>query len=405
MALSRASIQGYSALRIHEQTLGPHHPSGNGSVASPIHWRGCLTMAWWRKLPWQRKKSGDRLVIAWFNQSFCYLQARADSDGVYQIGKVGVLQQGADSLDAFHARVGALGLGGGEVYALLGPGQYQLLQIDMPAVPADELRAAARYQIRDRIDTHLDDLTIDVMPVGDGQQKGTAQLYVVAAVNSGLQSVTALAQRQRWPLGVIDIQETAQRNLQLALLGADTRSGLAHAALVVDGGKQALLTIVANGELFYSRRIDLPEGFMALDWSGADVAAQVPDVQDSYLPVAEYQPDYSGSASFDYSVSAGTSGAAFGGAVSDTERAQRLLVEVQRSLDLWDRTQAALPLRGLRVFAGDRSEEMAAWLTRDLGQTVGVLDSYRRFPELMALAPEDCAACLPLLGVLLRGTV
>ena len=364
-------------------------------------------MAWWRNLPWQRKHTGERWVVSWANQSLCYLQARIGSDGLYHIRKAGVLQQGADSLDAFHARVGALGLDGGEVIALLSPGQYQLLQIDMPAVPADELRAAARYQIRDRVDTHLDDLTIDVMPVGDGQQKGAAQLYVVAAANTDLQAVSGLTQRQRWSLAVIDIQETAQRNLQLALLDADTRSGVAHAALVVDaGGKQALLTIVANGELFYSRRIDLPEGFMALHWSGADAAAApVPDAPDSYLPVAEYQPDYSGSASYDYSVSASASGTAFGGSASDTERAQRLLVEVQRSLDLWDRTQSALPLRGLRVFAGERSEEMAAWLTRDLGQTVGVLDNHHRYPELMALAPEDAASCMPLLGVLLRGTV
>ena len=79
-----------------------------------------------------------------------------------------------------------------------------------------------------------------------------------------------------------------------------------------------------------------------------------------------------------------------------------MLVEVQRSLDLWDRSWSSLPLAGLKVLAGERSQELAAWLSRETGQTVGALDLGALFTGLEAFAPADVAVCAPLLGVLLR---
>ena len=329
-----------------------------------------------------------------------YVQARPAPDGQFTIERAGVERQGTDSLDDFQNRIQALGLQGSELHVMLRPDQYQFLQIDVPAVPAEELRSAARYQIRDMVDTHLDDLTIDVMRLGDGQQKGAGHLYVVAAHNAVLRTLGDWAQRQRWPLMVIDIQETAQRNLQSALIGSEKRPQMAFAALMVISDQQALLTITANDELFYSRRLDLPAGFMDISWSDKPTAASVS--ADSYTPVAEYEPDYSGSTSYDYSAGAPAAAGGWGGSGSEHERAQRVLVEIQRSLDLWDRTWTNLPLAGLRVFAGLRSEEMADWLSQDLGQSVGVLDWHAQFSAVSALPQADLIACAPLLGILLR---
>ena len=329
-----------------------------------------------------------------------YVQARRSADGPFTIERAGVERQGTDSLEDFQTRIQALGLRGGELHVMLRPDQYQFLQIDVPAVPAEELRSAARYQIRDMVETHLDDLTIDIMRLGDGQQKGAGHLYVVAASNAVLRTIGDRAQRQRWPLSVIDIQETAQRNLQSALMGSERRPQMAYAALMVISEQQALLTITANDELFYSRRLDLPAGFMEMSWT--DTLQPAASSTDSYTPVADYEPDYSGSTSYDYSGGSAASAAGWGGGSSDHERTQRVLVEVQRSLDLWDRTWTALPLAGLRVFAGLRSEEMANWLSQDMGQTVGVLDWHLQYPLVSQLPQADLIACVPLLGVLLR---
>jgi MSHA biogenesis protein MshI len=121
------------------------------------------------------------------------------------------------------------------------------------------------------------------------------------------------------------------------------------------------------------------------------------ETQAAYMPVTEYVPDYAGSGSYDY----GTQPAATD-AGSGRERSQRLLVEVQRSLDLWDRTWSGLPLAGLRVYAGERSLDLAVWLSQELGQAVMPLDFAGIFSGLEDTSPDTLMSCLPLLGNLLR---
>ena len=77
-------------------------------------------------------------------------------------------------------------------------------------------------------------------------------------------------------------------------------------------------------------------------------------------------------------------------------------MEVQRSLDLWDRTWSSMPLGGLRVYAGQRSAELASWLGREIGQTVTAINLEAQFPGLQSVPVVDQIYCLPLLGVLLR---
>jgi MSHA biogenesis protein MshI len=358
--------------------------------------------------PWQRNSSPGRLAVSWTGQSLAYVQAKADVHGHYHIEKIGVERQGSDSMDSFLDRVQNLDLHGGEVLAMLRPDQYQLLQIDAPAVAPEEMRSAARYQIRDMLDTHVDDFTLDVMKVGDGQQKGVAHLFVVVATNLQVREVLELGRSLHWPVSVIDVQEVAQRNLQNAMASLEGTGARAHAALVVTADRQALLTITANDELFYSRRLDLPEGFMALEWSdGEEVHFDSAGHHEShvssagYMPVTEYVPDYSNSTPYGYEGQPSTTGRP-GSMGTGRERSQRLLVEVQRSLDLWDRTWTGLPLAGLRVYAGDRSLDLAVWLSQELGQTVLPMDLSGIFGGLEDTSAETLMSCLPLLGTLLR---
>lgn len=351
--------------------------------------------------PWQRPSSTDQLVLSWSGQTLAYVLARARADGLHEVLKLGVERQGGDSDEDFVQRLQGLGLKGFAAHVMLRPEQYQVLQIDAPAVPAEELRSAARYQIREMIDTHVDDVTLDVMRVGDGQQKGAGHLFVVAAPNATLAQVRTLGEAMQWTLPVIDIQETAQRNLQNALAARDGHAERAHAALMLLPGQQAVLTISAREELFYTRRFDLPEGFLTLPW-GQSGEASAADT-DAFSPVGEYVPDYSvGGVSYgnDYSdTRAAGAGAAGAG---DDDRAQRLLVEVQRSLDVWDRSWSSLPLLSLSVFAGARSEELSQWLATQLGQTVLPLNVNALFPGVQAGAADAQSLCQPLLGMLLR---
>ncbi len=353
--------------------------------------------------PWQRSVSQDRLVVSWCAGAFSYVRARADANGVFEIIQMGVERQGGEARDVFIKRLQGLGFKGAQAMFMLCAEQYQLLQIDTPAVPPEELRSAARYQIRDMLQTHVDDVTIDLIKVGDDQHKGSAHSFVVAATNAVVREVLELADALDLRVTVIDIQETAQRNLQSALTRRDGAPERANAALSVLEDQQAVLTISANDELFYTRRFDVPAGFLTSPW-GKGVATSV-DAVDGFTPVEEYVPSY---AVTDDAYNPGYSDARFAAplaqsnAAAEDERAQRMVVEVQRSLDVWDRTWSALPLNGLRVYAGERSGELAVWLTQQLGQPVAALDVSAMFAGFAAAPWPEQTACQPLLGVLLR---
>ncbi len=340
--------------------------------------------------PWKRKSSQDRLVVSWSAGTFAFVRAREQADGLFALQQMGIERQGADSKEEFVRRLQVLGLKGLEAHTMLRPEQYQLLQIDTPPVAPEELRAAARFQIREMVNVHIDDITLDVMQVGDGQQKGPSHLFVVAAKNEVVREVIALGDALHWEIPVIDIQENAQRNLQSALAKQSDRLDRADAALLITDDFQAVLTISANEELFFTRRLDLPQGFLGMAWGAThDVTAD--STPDGFTPVGEYVPDYASGSTASASTDEG-----------DAERIQRFLVEVQRSLDLWDRTWSSMPLNGLRVYAGERSSEMADWLSREMGQTVSAINLATTFPGLDSMAMADQIYCLPLLGVLLR---
>lgn len=350
--------------------------------------------------PWQRQGSDEQLVVSWSGQAFAYVLARSRADGAHEVLKFGVERQSGNGTQDLVRQLQGLGLKGFEARVMLRPEQYQLLQIDAPAVPPEELRLAARYQIREMLHTHVDDVTLDVMRVGDGQQKGPGHLFVVAATNAVLRGVLELGDAMHWTVSVIDIQETAQRNLQSALAARDGRADRANAALVLVEGQQAVLTISANEELFYTRRFELPEGFLAGAWGhGGDAPAGTANSTDStgsFTPVNEYVPDYN------YTDASAVPPVSVASGALDDDKAQRFLVEVQRSLDLWDRSWSGMPLNGMRVYAGERSEELSKWLAAQLGQTVLPMDVNALFPGFEGGAAGDRALCLPLLGVLMR---
>jgi MSHA biogenesis protein MshI len=114
---------------------------------------------------------------------------------------------------------------------------------------------------------------------------------------------------------------------------------------------------------------------------------------DAYTPVDEYVPDY-GRVASGLNLDAAPD--------ANADRAQRVLVELQRSLDLWDRTWTNLPLATVSVYAGGRTADLADWLRQGLGQTVASRDPISLFQGVPELSEEHKLRCLPLLGLLLR---
>lgn len=137
---------------------------------------------------------------------------------------------------------------------LLGAREYNLMAVEAPAVPADELRTAVRWRLKDMLDFPVEKATIDILdiPVDQAMQTRGSTIFAVAAHNNTIEARQHLFVDAAIHMRTIDIPEMAQRNVS-ALLEPEGR-GLAMLSFNADGG---LLTVTYKGELYLSRRIDV----------------------------------------------------------------------------------------------------------------------------------------------------
>ncbi len=137
---------------------------------------------------------------------------------------------------------------------LLHPAEYQLLMVDAPNVPREELKAAIRWRVKDLLEYHIDDATMDVLdiPIDQDAPGNSHYMYAVAARNEIVQMQIAQFERAKIGLQVIDIPETAQRNI--AQLYETAHRGIGMLTFDHAGG---LFTLSFEGELYLARRLDL----------------------------------------------------------------------------------------------------------------------------------------------------
>lgn len=146
-----------------------------------------------------------------------------------------------------------LELGRTPVSAVIGAGDYQIVQVEAPDVPAAELRQATRWRLRDQFDFPIDSATIDLFEVPATARRGRARtLFAVAAHGGAVESIGGALTRATPCFDVIDIPELCQRNLS-ALLPQDQK-GL---ALLVLREQFAQLVLTRNGLLYLTRRFEL----------------------------------------------------------------------------------------------------------------------------------------------------
>ena len=220
---------------------------------------------------------------------------------------------------------------------LLPAAQYQLQLLDAPNVPDAEMKSAVRWKLKDFLEYPVESATVDVVQIPADASAPTRgrSVYAVSARNSDIEARMKLFAQAKIPLRVIEIPEMAQRNLA-ALLETDHRA-LAMLSFGEEGG---LLTFSARGELYLSRRIDV---------SLEQLALAVGDLREQMF--------------------------------------ERIALELQRSLDHFDRQFSNLPVArlvlgpvpediGLRQYLADNLSTQVDFV--DLGE---VLD-FHKVPEL-----------------------
>lgn len=240
------------------------------------------------------------------------------------------------------------------ITTLLGANEYQLMMVDAPNVPVDELKTAIRWKIKDALTCHIDDATIDVLQIPTNKYGADRpqSLYAVAASNETIRKRIGQFEKAKVELSVIDIPEMAQRNIA-AFYETEGR-GLAMLAFGDEGG---LFTITCDGELFLARRVEITLGQL----QDADE-----NLRQQYL--------------------------------------DRVELEVQRSLDYFDRQFHHIPVNRMLVSAPG-ALGLDKVLADNLGLPVEMLD-LAQVMDVMAVPEladsEFVCHALPALGAALR---
>lgn len=278
--------------------------------------------------------------------------------GVCESGKKGAIRtlgtRTLDSAKGLEHFVKDLDLERYRCLTVLPPSDYQLLLVDAPNVPASELKTAVRWRLKDMLDYHVDDATIDVLdiPVDPAGAARGHSMYAVAARNDVIQACIERFSGAHVPLSVIDVIETAQRNIAALFEPPNRGVALLHLA-----AKQALLTINYRGELYMARRMDFGT--------------------DHLLDGAQGQRE---------------------------EAMNRILLELQRSFDHLDRQFPYVTLAKLLLAPEPRDSGIFAHLSQNLGipveqvQLANVID----FAPGVALEGEAAWRMFHVVGAALR---
>ncbi len=246
-------------------------------------------------------------------------------------------------------------LQGARIHLLLAPGQYDVHQLAAPAVAAEDMHDALRWQLRGNLGYPAEEALLDfaMLPQpGDGPARNL--LLAVTAKRSVVTEAVAPITACGLSVDAVDVPEFAQRNLAQQVLPETNGS---HAWLAFDHDT-FLLTVHCLGELAFARRMLLPNVALSAD-TEAD-------------PVAHF--------------------------------VERVALQVQRSLDLFERQSGLPPVTQILV---DPHLHAAAIATH-LGEKTAVRTTLAASFDLLRSAAgfsgteAPAAHLLPALGAALR---
>ena len=135
---------------------------------------------------------------------------------------------------------------------LLPVGDYQLLVVDAPEVPDEELAAAIRWRIKDMVDYPIDEAVVDIFDAPPAGPANSRQVYVVAARADTVRQHIDTLEQAGLNLEIVDIPELAMRNIAACL--PEDEAGLVSLYFEEE---HCLITITHNAELYLSRSIDI----------------------------------------------------------------------------------------------------------------------------------------------------
>ena len=269
------------------------------------------------------------------------------------------LGSGVNESQALQKQAKKFGLSRKHCTTILDIGDYSILSVEAPDVPPNELKQAIRWQIKDLIDFHIDDAVLDIFDApasgADGRQRN---LYVVVSKLSVVQKRVSSLQNVDINLTTIDVPELVLRNITAQL--PEDETGVAMIYLAKDKG---LLVLTREKTLYLARVLDM--GFDTFEQGTQEAEA---------LSLESFNPVY-----------------------------DRLVLELQRTVDYYDRYFVQPPIAGI-VFAPMKTvpEGLCEYVSNNLGVPTRILDLNEIIKTDKELDAEQQVECLMAIGAAMR---
>jgi len=278
---------------------------------------------------------------------------------------------------------------------------FNLVLSEAPeGVSGEELRSAMQWRVRDLLDFPVEEAVIDVLPIPGVEIPGEGPpLFVVAARRETVKARVEHCREAGLELGSVDIPDMAHRNL--AHLLPEDASGT---CLVVLDAENPLISITKGGELIFSRQLglDIREDFAALAAElGVDgeearrlrvehgLEGEPGSAGEGQLAGADPEPD-------ELQLEEVAEEEADPLREMLTDFAERLALEVQRSLDYYDSRYRQAAIRKVHLAGeGARVQGLAGYLGSALDREFVFLDPLAHLPADEGLQSGAAAADSP----------
>ncbi len=254
---------------------------------------------------------------------------------------------------------------------------YELLLVEAPDVPADELSAALEFRIGDLLAQPIEDTAIQAVRLPEDAYRGRMSMaHVIAAPNEKVKAWVRWASKLHLSIESITVPELSLLNV---LAACDVQQGI---ALLELGPKQGCIRLYQDGALYLTRQVevgidalgisdDLEKAIPAENESLIEPAAEAIAVNE--INLAELTDDDFSSDGLNEEVDLDiadvdeleaieaqltideTAYVGFSAKASMSEQqVQNLVLEVQRSLDYYESQLGMGQITQLWVMAGDR---------------------------------------------------
>lgn len=291
------------------------------------------------------------LAIGQSPRRFDFVHILRTTDHLPQVLLAESIERGADDATTLTALKKPLRLHHHHLTALLPAGQYQAVLTDAIDGPLDEAREIVRWKLKDQVDFPVDTAAIDLLPIPPLGR--SPQVYALLAAETVMAPLIQSFQSAKLELTAIDLPELAQRNIS-SLLEEEDR-GL---AMLIFDESEGLLTFTFGGDLLVARHIEISAG---------QLLSASPERREQLF--------------------------------------ERITLDIQRSLDNFDRSYSMVPLSGLVVGTIPGVTGYMDYLRNNLSLTVTILNladivDLSAVPAL--LDPQRQFQCLRALGAALR---